>query len=266
MISKKRVVLQISNIIALVITIIMNFLSGIGLINNKAVGEVSDDYPNLFTPAGFTFSIWSIIYLFLILYVIYQAKDLFKTEKENMPFNEQISVFFVLSCVFNSIWIVIWVYELILLSLIIIILLLLDLIIIYLRLNIARKEVDSKVKILVWIPFSLYLGWITIATIANTTVFLVSINWDGFGISPFIWVVIILVIALILTLTVLFTRKDMIYPLVTIWALFGITAARLGQSLELAIFAVILALIIAATLIGFIIWRKFIVMNKNSLS
>ena len=147
---------------------------------------------------------------------------------------------------------------------IIIILLLLVLIIIYLRLNIAREEVDIKVKILVWIPFSLYLGWITIATIANTTVFLVAINWDGFGISPFIWTVIILIVALILTLTVLFTRKDMIYPLVTIWALFGITAARLSQSFELAIFAAILALIIAATLIGFIIWRKFIVMNKNS--
>ena len=147
---------------------------------------------------------------------------------------------------------------------IIIILLLLVLIIIYLRLNIAREEVDSKVKILVWIPFSLYLGWITIATIANTTVFLVAINWDGVGISPFVWTVIILIVALILTLTVLFTRKDMIYPLVTIWALFGITAARLSQNLELAIFATVLALIIAATLIGFIIWKKFIVMNKTS--
>ena len=259
--SNKRVVLQISNIIALVITIIMNFLSGIGLISQKSVGEVSDEYPNLFTPAGFTFSIWSIIYLFLILYVIFQAKDLFKTEKENMPFIEQISIFFILSCVFNSLWLVVWLYEFILLSLIIMILLLLDLIIIYLRLNIAREDVNKKVKILVWIPFSLYLGWISIATIANTTVFLVSINWDGFGISPFIWTIIILIVAFVLTLAVLFTRKDMIYPLVTIWALFGITAARLSQDYELAIFAAILALIVAATLIGFIIWRKFIMKN-----
>lgn len=259
--SKKRVILQVSNIIALVITLIMNFLSGIGLINEKSVGEVSDNYPNLFTPAGFTFSIWSIIYLFLILYVVFQAKDVFKSEKENMVFIEQISIFFILSCVLNSVWLVVWLYELILLSLIIMILLLLDLIIIYLRLNIAREDVDRKVKILVWIPFSLYLGWISIATIANTTVFLVSINWDGFGISPFIWTIIILIVALILTLAVLFTRKDIIYPLVTIWALFGIIAARISQNYELAIFAAILALILAATLISFIIWRKLIIKN-----
>ena len=254
--SNKKVILQVSNIIALVITIIMNFLSGIGLFTDKSVGEVSDDYPNLFTPAGFTFSICIIIYLFLILYVIYQAKDAFKTEKENMEFIEQISIFFILSCVFNSIWIVIWVYELILLSLIIIILLLLVLIIIYLHLNIAREEVDLKVKILVWIPFSLYLGWITIATIANTTVFLVAINWDGFGISPFVWTVIILIVALALTLTVVYTRKDLVYPLVTVWALIGIIFRRITQAYEVAIVAIIIELILVGNLLVFIIKEK----------
>lgn len=254
--SKKRVVLQLSNIVALIITIIMNFLSGIGLINQRSVGEASDDYPNLFTPAGFTFSIWSIIYLFLILYVIYQAKDTFKTEKENMVFIEQISIFFILSCVFNSLWLLFWLYDLILLSLIIMILLLLDLIVIYLRLNIAREEVDSKVKILVWIPFSLYLGWISIATIANTTVFLVAVNWDGFGISPFIWVVIILIVALALTLTVLYTRKDLVYPLVTVWALIGIIFRRITQTYEVAIVAIIIELILVGNLLVFIIKEK----------
>jgi len=255
--SKKRVGLQVGNIIALVITLIMNFLSGTGLINGRTIGGVSDDYPNLFTPAGFTFSIWSIIYLFLILFIIYQARDVFKSKKENMEFIEQISIFFILSCLFNSLWLMVWLYDLILLSEIIMILLLVDLIILYLRLNIAIDEdVDKKEKILVWIPFSLYLGWISIATIANTTVFLVFINWDGFGISPFIWVVIILIVALFLTLTVLYTRKDIVYPLVTIWALFGITARIFYQYYELAIFAIILALIVSANLIVFIMLRK----------
>jgi len=261
--SKKKVGLQVFNIIALVITLIVNILSGTGLINGKLVGEVSEAYPNLFTPAGFTFSIWSIIYLFLILYVFFQAKDVFKSEKEDMRFIEQISIFFILSCVFNSLWLVVWLYDFILLSLIIMILLLLDLIVIYLRLNIAREDVDRKVKILVWIPFSLYLGWISIATIANTTVFLVSINWNGFGISPVIWTIIILIVALILTLVVLYTRKDTIYPLVTIWALIGIFASKIAQNYEVALFAIIIALIVLGNLLIFIIQRKLMSNTKN---
>ncbi|MFX1340626.1 MAG: hypothetical protein ACFFDK_18595, partial [Promethearchaeota archaeon] len=209
---KRRKVLQIFNIIAFFIMIVFNTLSGTRIFNNKTVGEISDKYPNLFTPAGITFSIWSVIYLFLLIYVFYQARDVFKAEKKEMPFLDQISVFFILSCVFNSIWLIVWLYELILLSLIIMILLLLVLIIIYLRLNIALGDLNTREKIILWTPFSLYLGWITVATIANITVFLVSINWDGFGIAPLIWTVTVIIVALILTLAILYSRKDFIYP------------------------------------------------------
>jgi hypothetical protein len=91
--NKKREILQIFNIIAYILTIVFNALSGTGVFNGRTIGGVSDDYPNLFTPAGFTFSIWSVIYLFLLIFVIYQAKDVFKTQKEDMPFIEQISIF-----------------------------------------------------------------------------------------------------------------------------------------------------------------------------
>ena len=243
---KKRQVLQISNIIAYFIMIFFNALSGTGVFNNQTIGEVSDEYPNLFTPAGITFSIWSVIYLFLLIYVFYQARDVFKDQKEEMPFLDQISFFFILSCVFNSLWLIVWLYDLVLLSVVIMILLLLSLMAIYLRLNIARGDLNKKEKIIIWTPFSLYLGWITVATIANVTVFLVSINWDGFGIAPFIWTVIVIIVALVLTLTILYTRKDLVYPLVTIWALIGIIIRRFDQYFDLAVVALIMIIIISA--------------------
>lgn len=252
--STQRKILQLLNVIALIITLIINGLSGTGIFNGKTVGEISDMYPNLFTPAGLTFSIWSVIYIFLIVFVIYQARDVFKTEKEDIPYIEQINVYFILSCVFNSTWIIVWLYGLIAFSLIIMILLLLVLIIAYLRLNIARNEISTKDKIIIWIPFSLYLGWISIATIANVTVFLVSINWDGFGISSLVWTFIILIVAMILTLTVLNTRKDRIYPLVTIWALIGVIIRRYESYPELFILALIIISIISINLI-FLSWK-----------
>ncbi|TFG04063.1 MAG: hypothetical protein EU539_11675 [Promethearchaeota archaeon] len=251
--NKKREILQIFNIVAYILTIVFNALSGTGIFNGKTIGGVSDDYPNLFTPAGITFSIWSVIYLFLFIFVIYQARDVFKTEKEDMPFIEQTSIFFILSCVFNSVWLIVWLYGFILLSLVVMLCLLGSLIIIYLRLNIALGDLTGKEKIIVWVPFSLYLGWINIATIANTAAFLVSINWDGFGISPFTWTITIIIVAVILTLTILYTRKDLVLPLVTIWALIGIAIRRYDQIVDLAITALIMMLIVIAGMVIFII-------------
>ena len=259
--SSKRKILQLSNIVALIITLVINGLSGIGFFNGKSVGEISDAYPNLFTPAGLTFSIWSVIYAFLIIFVFYQARDVFKTQKDNIPYIEQINIYFILSCVFNSVWIVVWLYGFILLSLVIMILLLLVLIVVYLRLDIAKAEISKKERIIIWTPFSLYLGWISIATIANTTVFLVSINWDGFGISPLMWTFIILIVAMILTLTVVYTRKDLIYPLVTIWALIGVIIRRYDTYPELVILALIIILIISINLI-YLSWKFLKKKNK----
>lgn len=250
---KRRELLQILNIVAYFTMIIFNALSGIGFFNGRTIGGNSDKYPNLFTPAGITFSIWSVIYLFLLIYVFYQARDVFKTQKEDMPYFEQISIFFILSCLFNILWLIVWIYEFILLSLIVMLLLLFSLIVIYLRLNIALGDLNKQGKIIVWTSFSLYLGWITVATIANSTAFLVSINWDQFGISPFTWTVIVIFVALFLTLTILYSRKDFIYPLVTIWALIGIIIKRIGDNYNLAVVALVIIIVISANVVYFLI-------------
>ena len=146
-----------------------------------------------------------------------------------------------------------WLYEFILLSLIVMLLLLFSLIVIYLRLNIALGDLNKQGKIIVWTSFSLYLGWITVATIANSTVFLISINWDQFGIPPFTWTVIVIFVALFLTLTVLYSRKDFIYPLVTIWALIGIIIKQIGDNYDLAVVALVMIIVISANVVYLLI-------------
>jgi hypothetical protein len=246
--------LQIGNITAVIITIIINGLANILPIGGKYTGELSDNIPNLFVPAGLTFAIWGIIYLFLILFAIYQAKDIFKKEKTTKSFLEKISYFFILANIANIIWIFLWHYEQVLLSLLLMIVLFISLLIIYIRLNIGIEKVPLKEKLFVHVPISIYIGWITVATIANVTAVLVTVNWDGFGISEQIWTVIILIIVAILTILILVTRKDYAYGAVIIWALIGIYIKRISddaiygvqtQIANTALIAIIVILIIA---------------------
>jgi hypothetical protein len=218
--------LQVGTIIAVILTIIVNSLANILPIGGKNTGELSDNIPNLFVPAGITFAIWGIIYVLIILFAIYLAKDLFKKEKTTKPFLEKISFFFILASLANIIWIFLWHYEQIVLSLLAMIILFVSLLVIYLRLNIGIEIVSMKEKLFVHVPISVYIGWITVATIANVTAVLVTIGWDGFGISEEIWTILIILIATIITILILTTRKDYAYSTVIIWALIGIYLKR----------------------------------------
>jgi len=220
--------LQLGNILAVIFTIIVNALANILPIAGKNTGELSDNIPNLFVPAGITFAIWGVIYILIIMFAIYLAKDLFKKEKTTKPLLEKISFFFILASLANIMWIFLWHYEQIILSLLAMILLFFSLLMIYLRLNIGIEKVTMKEKLFVHIPISVYIGWITVATIANVTAVLVTINWDGFGISEEIWTILVIIIATILTILVLITRKDCQYSAVIIWALIGIYLKRIA--------------------------------------
>jgi len=195
--------LQLGNIIAVIFTIIVNSLANIVPIGGKYTGELSDNTPNLFVPAGITFAIWGVIYILIIMFAIYLAKDLFKKDKETKPFLEKISIFFILASLANIIWIFLWHYEQILLSLLAMVLLFFSLLIIYLRLHIGIEKITLKEKLFVHVPISVYLGWITVATIANVTAVLVTIDWDGFGISEQIWTIIVIIVATIITILIL---------------------------------------------------------------
>jgi len=217
--SSRNWLIRVLNIVVFTVTVGVNSLAGATtLLNGKTSGQVSDAYPTLITPAGFTFSIWSIIYILLGVFVVYQALP----RNEGKPFLDRISFLFVLSGLLNVSWLFLWHYGLITYSVILMFGLLLSLIAIYLRLNIGKADVSLREKVCVHLPFSVYMGWITVASIANVAVALTFVNWDAAGIDPAIWALLVIAVALLITLAVIATRKDIGYSLVIIWALSGI--------------------------------------------
>lgn len=230
MVNRKN--LSIYNLIAFLATIIINALANIIPINGFNTGELSDLYPNLFVPTGLTFLIWVLIYTLLSFYILYQLILSFKGNLSEANFVDRISYWFLVSSVGNITWILAWHYRLVLLSLIIMIIILISLIMIYKRLKIGKNESTKKEKYLVHIAFSVYLGWISIATIANVTTFLVDINWGGLGIAPQWWTVIVISIGIFLALIYIFKNQDIFYALVVDWALLGIYLKRTAQDTE----------------------------------
>jgi benzodiazapine receptor len=230
--SNKSVFLQVINVIFFIATVAINALAGsTTLLNGKTSGEISDLYPTLITPAGFTFSIWGIIYALLLVFIVYQVLP----QNREQSFLRQINFLFALSGILNIFWLFLWHYEFITFSVILMFGLLATLIAIYLRLNIGRADVSLREKMCVHIPFSVYLGWITVASIANVTVALTVTGWDGGGIQPVTWAVLVIVVALLITLIAIATRKDVAYGLVIIWALTGIISKQIeNQSVVLA--------------------------------
>ncbi len=199
--------------------VIINSIAGsTTLIGGRNTATVSNTYPTLITPAGYVFSIWGIIYILLGVFVIYQALP----RKNGGDYHRKIGWLFVISSLINIAWIFVWQFESLVLSVVLIFALLISLIAIYLRLNIGKATVKISEKIAVHLPFSVYLGWITIASIADVAVTLTAYNWSGFGISPEVWTIIVAAVALTLTMLVLGTRKDVAYALVVIWAFVGI--------------------------------------------
>ncbi len=218
--------LAILNTLGLAATIFVNYLANALPINGYNTGELSDLYPNYFVPAGLTFSIWGVIYIFLIIFVVYQFTSTNFSNVKNHHFLARISFFFIYSCVANISWIFLWHYQLIFWSVLVMISLLISLIYIYSRIEIGLRSVTTKKKWMVHVPFSIYLGWITVATIANITALLVDWGWNGFNIPGTIWAVIMIFIATMVGSKVFADRKDYAYTLVLVWAFLGIFIKR----------------------------------------
>lgn len=240
--------LQIINIIGFIAVVAVNILANALPINGKNTGELSDLYPNFFVPAGYVFSIWLVIYLLLLAFSVYQASP----KRRGAEYMERIGYFFVFSCIANIIWIFLWHYEMVFPSLIAMIMILGSLIMIYLRLDIGRNESTRDEKLYVHLPFSVYLGWITVATIANVVALLVSINWNRFGISEVAWTMIMIAVAVFLTLINIETRSDIGYTSVIIWALGGIIVkqSEIQNIVYTAGFGIIL-------LVSYLFYKKF---------
>jgi hypothetical protein len=236
------------NIVVFLLTVGVNSLAGATtLLNGRTSGQVSDAYPTLVTPAGFTFSIWSIIYILLGVFVVYQALP----RNRDASFLSRISFLFLLSGLLNVFWLFLWHYGFITLSVIFMFGLLASLITIYLRLDIGKATVPLRERVCVHLPFSVYMGWITVASIANVSVALTFVGWDGGGIDPAIWAVLVIAVALFITLIAIGARRDVAYGLVIVWALAGIMAKQSGnQTVFWATSVSIVVILIAVAVIA----------------
>jgi benzodiazapine receptor len=232
------------NLLALFVALIMNGLANALPINGLNTGQISDRFQVYFVPAGYVFSIWGLIYLGLLSFAIYQALP---AQSDNPRLN-RIGYWFALGCLANSVWILLWHYGFFLWTLVAMVTLLVSLIAIYVRLGIGRLAVPAVERWVVHAPFSIYLGWITVATVANVTDVLWYLGWGGWGISPVTWAAVMLFVAAVITLLVNWTRADVAYVLVIVWAFAGIAVKQANVEL-VARAARALALVVALPLV-----------------
>lgn len=254
--------LQAGNVFIAFFTVIINILANALPLNGKYTGDIADNIPNLFVPSGLTFAIWGVIYVLLILFALYQARDLFSAKKIEMPFLHKISFWFILAGIGNIVWIFLWHYEQVVLSLFPMLLLFISLLSMYLHLDIGKNKVSLKEKIAVHTMVSVYLGWITVATIANVTAVLVTLGWDIARDTQILLTLAVSIVATIIGLLVLIQRKDISYTLVIIWALLGIAIKRMqsdpifGLRTEIAYTALAGIFVLAIVLVATILWHS----------
>jgi hypothetical protein len=228
--SRSVLILSILNLLGFLGAVVVNALASILPINNITTGALSDLYPNLFVPAGLTFAIWGLIYVLLGIFAVYPLVPRVRKDPQKTEFVQRIGPLFFVSCLANIGWIFAWHYQVLPLSLVLMLVLLGCLLAIYLRLKVGKSEATKAERYLVHLPFSVYLGWITIATIANITALLVDINWTTWGLGQQFWAVAVIIVGIAIALSVLFTRKDIFYCLVVDWAVLGILLKRLSDT------------------------------------
>jgi len=220
-------VLQIGNVLSFAAVVVVNALANILPLNGVTTGELSDSYPNYFVPAGYVFGIWGVIYLLLLGFTVRQLRR----GGDDAETLRKIGWLFTASNVFNGAWIFLWHWRLVALSLVPMFGLLASLILIYLRLDIGGAQVSRDQRIYYHLPFSVYLGWITVAPIANIVAYLVSSGWESYGVTATYWTVAVIAVAVALTLVNLYTRGDAAYSLVIVWALSGIVYKQMAEPL-----------------------------------
>ena len=215
----RNVKVKYLSLILFSLVIYTNYLANALPIGGVTTGEVSDLLDNLFTPTGFTFSIWGIIYLSLFIFLI----SLIKINEEQKPFVSKVVVLFNINCLLNITWIFAWHYKIFPLSLIIMLGLLYTLILISRVIKTCHKKLKSSYLYNISsFSFNIYFGWITVATVANFTGLLVSLEWGGFGISHELWTSFIIVVASIIASITFIKNRAIWYLLPIIWAFYGI--------------------------------------------
>ncbi len=225
--SRKPSIYQIVNILAILITIVINAIVEAIPLNGVTSKDVSDYFTSLFTPPGYVFSIWSVIYTLLIVFMIYQALP----SQRDASYLRPTAIFFVIGGVINDSWLILFHYAyanpgLYAVTPILIGLFLVLMLYTYTKLEIGKVNVPIKQKIAVHLPISVYAGWVSVAVIANIASVLNAI-FPGIPVATQeIWTALVIIVSLAITMLMLVIRRDAVFGLVVVWATVGISTAQ----------------------------------------
>jgi hypothetical protein len=246
--------LQVLNLAGVAAMIAVNTLAVTLPLNGRTTRELSDAYPNLFVPAGLTFSIWSVIYVGLIALALHLASDVLPGRRDRTALVRAAGVPLLVSDLLNIGWIVAWHHERMLLSVGLMLGLLGTLLVLYVR--VTAVVAGPADRWLARVPVSVYLGWISVATIANVTAWLVSLGWGGLGLSEAAWAVGMMTVAAALALAMRWRRDDVAYGLVVVWAFAGIALKRFGTEPFVASVGYAAVVLAAGVLVGLAVRRS----------
>ena len=210
------------NLVSFSVMILLNVLSNVIPLNGQTMTVISAKYPSLFTPAGFTFSIWGVIYFALLIFVVWQALPAQRRSAKVA----RISTYFKINCLANALWIVVWHYDLVALSFAVMLVILVTLVLIYRTLI---TEIDTAAfleHLVLYLPFSLYAGWIAVATIANASVLQTGGGWDATLLTAVQWTLAKLALAGAIGATVIVKYRDPVFPISIAWATYGISVMQ----------------------------------------
>jgi hypothetical protein len=235
-------------LVVVLLNIFINYYSNAEPFNGQTIGEVSRQHPTLFTPAGYAFSIWGVIYLSFILYAICQ---LLPSQRKN-PVYDRLAIPLTLTSLLCIAWVISFTYELLGLSVVLITAMLITAILLFGRAKLAVFQ--QEIGFWVTIPFALYAGWLSVAIIANAATWLKDIGWQGGAWGETSWTIIMIAIAFLIALLISYRFRDLIFPLVVVWASIAIWVARQDENAAVALFALLAAVILFLWVAGFGLW------------
>lgn len=250
-------------VVTFLLMIIVNVMANALPINGQTTGQVADSYPNLFAPAGITFAIWGLIYLLLAGFTLYLLGffqgdlDTIKSEMLN-----KIGIIFSISSISNAAWIFSWHYHKIPLSMLLMVVILVCLI--FINYIVRNEKLTTREKFFIRLPFSVYFGWITVATIANATTLLVSLGWNGFGLSEPFWAIVIIIVGMLIGSATIISNRDVAYDLVMLWAYEGIFIKHTSESGFSGQYPAVIYTVIACMIIFVIVGFYVLFSKKNN--
>ncbi|MDF2908622.1 MAG: hypothetical protein K0R34_3943 [Herbinix sp.] len=250
---------KVLTIISFLMMTAVNILANVLPINGMTTGDISDNYPSLITPAGYTFLIWMVIYILLCAYVVYQLEFIRCARTLSPKISDHVRLFFAFSCLCNTAWIFAWHYRYIALSLVLIITILVCLSII--NKYVYLDERSHSEKFFVRLPFSIYFGWITVATMVNASVLLISIGWHNFGIPAQMLTIVAALIIVIIASYYTLKNRSIVFAATVIWAYVGIVVKHTSKSgfnskYPEIVFAIMICILLLLIEMGYVLINK----------